>query len=203
VVVGVAGDEFPDGSVVDLPAPASRPAGWVAEVHVAAPGQLPHRVLMSAVMAPGAPLLWYVALPAADAPASLDLVAFSTRDRPAGDVLDAASFGALGLAWSNQVGAVRWETGTGLVQQFYVAPAVRRRGVGTALMAAALCVTQGRGWPELRADGRRTDLGEAWLTGVAIGSWVDLPVRTEIPPPMTPPAEATGVPRRNLEPDPT
>jgi GNAT superfamily N-acetyltransferase len=201
VVVGVAGDEFPDGSVVDLPAPARRPAGWISEVHVAGPGALPHRVLVSDLVAPAAPLLWYVAVPAPGAPANIDLIAFSTTDRVEGDVLDARAFDALGLAWSNQVGAIRWDRGTGLISQVYVAPTVRRRGVGTKLAAAATFLALGRDWPELRADGRRTDLGEAWVSGVQAGAWLEVAPRTETAPPMTPPPDAVDVPRRNLVPD--
>jgi GNAT superfamily N-acetyltransferase len=201
VVVGVAGGEFPEGSVVDLPTPARRPAGWVTEAHVAGPGALPHRVLVSDLVAPAAPLLWYFAVPAPDVPAGIDLVAFSTTDQAEGDVLDAPAFDALGLAWGNQVGAIRWDAGTGLISQVYVAPTVRRRGVGTKLVAAAAGLTHGRNWPELHADGRRTDLGEAWVSGVRAAAWLEVAPRTGTAPPMTPPADAVGVPTRNLVPD--
>jgi GNAT superfamily N-acetyltransferase len=202
VVVGVASDDFADGMVVELPPPARRPTGWVAEGHVAAAGQVPHRVLIADALAPGAPLLWYVVLPALDTVAEVDLVAFSTADRAEGDVLDAAGFDALGLTWSNQVGAMRWNTATGLVGQVYVAPAVRRRGVASKLAVAAACVTYGRGWPPLQVDGRRTDLGEAWVSGKRDEWRMQIPGRTRWAPPMTPPEEAAGVPERNLLPDP-
>ena len=200
MVVGVAGGEFPDGMVVGLPAPARRPAGWVAEVHLAGPGPVPHRVVIADALVPGAPALWYVLLPGTAS--AVDLVAFSTADRTDGDVLDATQFALLGIAWSNQVGGLRWDTVSGLVTQAYVAPAVRRRGVGTKLAAAAASLAAGRGWAALHADDRRTDLGEAWVTGVRARSWIELPERASWAPPMTPPEEAAGVTQRNLVPDP-
>jgi GNAT superfamily N-acetyltransferase len=202
VVVGVAGDEFADGTVVHLPPPVRRPTGWVAEVHVPSPGRVPRRVLVADALVPGAPVLWYVLTPAPDSVAEVDLIAFSTTDRAEGDVLDTAAFESLGLAWSNQVGALRWDVATGRIGQAYVAPAVRRRGVGTKLAAAAVSLAYGLGWAALHADGRRTDLGEAWVSGVGARSWIDVADRAQWAPPMTPDAEATGVPARNLLPDP-
>ena len=201
VVVGVAGDEFADGTVVQLPPPARRPAGWLAEVHVAGAGLVPHRVVLCDAVTPGAPALWYVLLPVADRPSEADLVAFSTTDRADGDVLSAAQFGTLGIDWGNQVGAMRWDTASGLVRQVYVAPTVRRRGVASKTGWAVACIVHAQGWAELRADGVRTDLGEAWVRGRQDRWRVEVPERTVSAPPMTPPAEATGVPERNLHPD--
>jgi GNAT superfamily N-acetyltransferase len=202
VVVGVAGGAFADGTVVELPLPARRPATWLAEVHVAAAGLVPHRVVVSDIATPGAPALWHVLLPAADRPSEVDLVAFSTADRADGDLLSAAQFETLGIDWGNQVGAMRWDTASGLVRQLYVAPEVRRRGVASKTGFAAVCIVRVQGWAPLRADGVRTDLGEAWVRGLPHRWRSDVPERTSTAPPMTPPAEATGVPERNLHPDP-
>jgi GNAT superfamily N-acetyltransferase len=158
-------------------------------------------VVIADTLSPGAPLLWYVLLPAPDTASDVDLVAFSTADRAEGDVLDAPGFAAVGIDWTNQVGALRWDPASGLARQVYVAPAVRRRGVGTKLGAAAVGLASASGWAPVRVDGRRTDLGEAWMAGVRDRSWVDLPERTSSAPPMTPPEEAAGVPVRNLLPD--
>ncbi len=201
VVVGMATTEFADGTVVELPPPARRPHGWQFEVHVAAAGRLPHRVVVADGAGPRAPLLWYVVAPVAGS-SEVDLIAFSTDDRPEGDVLDVAGFADLGIAWSNQVGALRWDTATGLGRQVYVAPTARRRGVGTKLGVAAVVTAAARGWAPVRVDGQRTDLGEAWLSSVWPTSWDDLPACSTVAPPMTPPAEAAGVPARNLVPDP-
>jgi GNAT superfamily N-acetyltransferase len=203
VTVGVASSEFADGTVVELPPPVRRPTGWVAEVHQAGPGLVPSRVLLADEAVPGAPVLWYVVLPAPGTASEVDLVAFSTPDRAEGDVLDPGGFQALRIDWSNQVGAMRWDAATGLVRQVYVAPAFRRRGVATKVGWAVACVVAGCGWPELRADGQRTDLGEAWVLGRRDGWRTHVPDRTGWSPPMTPPEDTAGVPRRNLEPDPT
>ena len=202
VVVGVAGDEFPDGTVVPLPPPVRRPAGWLAEVHVAGAGLVPSRVLLADAAVPGAPMLWYVLLPVEGSASEVDLVAFSTVDRAEGDVLSTAGFEALGIGWENQVGAMRWDTVSGFVRQVYVAPAVRRRGVASKLGWAVACIVHSQGWASLQADGVRTDLGEAWVAGRKHGWRVDVPERTSTVPPMTPPGEAAGVPERNLVPDP-
>ncbi len=201
-VVGMSTTAFPDGTVIELPPPAQRPPGWQFEVHVAAPGRLPHRVVVADAPGTRAPALWYVVLPVAGTASGVDLVAFSTGDRPDGDVLDAAEFGALGIGWDNQVGALRWDAATGLGDQIYVAPQARRRGVGTKIGVAAVVLAAARGWAPVRVDGRRTDLGEAWLTAMWPRSWDDLPACTSPAPPMTPATEAVGVPERNLLPDP-
>ena len=201
VLVGVASEQFDDGMVVELPPPAARPTGWVLELHLAGLDQVPHRVLLADWAVPGAPVLWYVVLPAPGTASEVDLVAFSTPDRAEGDVLDAAGFQALGIDWSNQVGAMRWDVATGLVRQVYVAPAFRRRGVATKVGWVAACVAGGRGWAPLQVDGRRTDLGEAWISGRRDGWRTHVPERTGWSPPMTPPDEAAGVPERNLMPD--
>ncbi|MEU2349734.1 hypothetical protein [Modestobacter sp. NPDC049651] len=202
VLVGVSGDDFPDAAVVDLPGPPARPARWLLEASGPGPGRPPHRVVVARRVAPDVPLLWTVLLPAG-ASGVVDLVAFSVPGRAHGDVLDPAAFAALGLAWSNQVAAVRWRPATGLVEQVYVAPTARRRGVAGVLLLTAAGVRVGQGWPALHGDGRRTDLGQAWVDAAGAG-WRRARVaeRTARVRPMTPPAAAVGVPARLLVPTP-
>lgn len=200
VLVGIATGAFAAGTVVELPGPARRPAGWQVEAHVPVPGRLPRRVLVSPEAAPGAPLLWGVVTPAGSGDL-VDLVAFSTADAPDGALLDSAAFARLGLAWKNQVGALRWSPSTGVIGQIYVAPAHRRRGVATKLVMTAMAIRTAMGWTVLGSDGRLTDLGAAWLADVP-GWWHSyLPARSAHLPPMTPEHEAAGVPGRNLRPD--
>jgi GNAT superfamily N-acetyltransferase len=201
VVLVTSGTDFPDGTVVDLPGDARRPAGWALEVHRDDAGSLAHRVVTADWVAPGAPLLWYVAVPVAAADlAELDLVAFSTTHRAEGDVLDLTGFRALGISWRNQVAAVRWCVTTGLVRQVYVAPDARRRRIGTKLVAAAAGVAVAEGWSSVHGDGRRTDLGEAWLADKSAAWQSRIAARTEHLPPMTPAGRTDGVPMRNLVP---
>ncbi|GAB4082371.1 hypothetical protein GCM10028783_33200 [Modestobacter muralis] len=199
-LVGVAGTSFPDGTVVELPGPAVRPAGWQFEAHATTPGRPPSRVVVSADAAAGAPHLWVVLMQAADG-SGTDLVAFSTPTRPDGTVVGPGEVPALGVRWGEQSGAVRWSPSTGVVSQVYVAPAHRRRRVATKLLLMAGGVQGLTGTARLRGDGRLTDLGDAWLSRQPDWWRQRVPTRTEHLPPMTPPSDTAGVPLRNLEPD--
>jgi hypothetical protein len=200
VLVGTVGTEFPDGTVVELPGPATRPAGWQLEARVPVPGRLPSRVLVSQAAAPGAPHLWAVVLPAGEGD-QVDLVAFSSTAFPDGAVVDRTMLDPAITGWGDQVGALRWTQSSGVIGQVYVHPAHRRRRVATKVAVMALGVQTALGWPALHSDGRLTDLGDAWLQRSA-GWWHErLTDRTEHLPAMTPPEDTSGVPRRNLEPD--
>ncbi|GAB3317770.1 hypothetical protein GCM10027451_36080 [Geodermatophilus aquaeductus] len=199
VLVGVLGTQFPADAVVELPWPPAHPEGWQGEAHVPAPGLPPSRVTLAPDVAPGAPHLWTVLLPAGDGD-QVDLVTFSTRDFGDGAVVGRADFEALGIAWSNQVGALRWSPSTGVVAQLYVAPRFRRLGVAVKLFCLAAGIRAVLGWAPLTTDGRFTDLGEAWLRGTP--AYWQRPVRRAWLPPMTPPGDTVGVPERNLVPDP-
>lgn len=200
VFVAVSGTEFPADTVVELPGPAVRPATWQCEAHVPVPGRAPTRVLTSQDVAAQAPHLWTVLGPAGDGD-QLDLVAFSTADLPDGTVTGSDALTGAGPGWGDQVAAVRWSPSTGLVGQVYVAPQHRRRRVATKLLLVLAGVRVALGGPSLHSDGRLTDLGDAWL-GRQPDWWRErIPARTEHLPPMTPPAEAVGVPARALEVD--
>lgn len=181
--VGVLSADFPEDTVVDLPGDR-RPPGWVIAARSDADGT---RVRSVEVNLPGAPLLWYVELPdpAAD-PAATTLVAFSDARRADGAVLTAEEGRAAGVGSGEQVAAVRWWPGSGLVHQLYVGPSHRRRGVARTLVHAAGGVQAARGLPPLRGDGRRTDLGEQWLAGTAGYLAARAAPRTHRMPPMTP-----------------
>ncbi len=202
VLVGIATGAFPAGTVVELPGPPRRPAGWQVEAHAPVTGRLPRSVVVSPEVAPAAPLLWGVVAPAdGGREDEVDLVAFSTTHAPDGALLDRRVFARTGLSWSNQVGALRWSTTTGILRQIYVSPAHRRRRVGSKLVAMAVGIRITMDWAELRSDGRLTDLGDAWAS--AAPEWTRRygSPRTAHLPPMTPDDEAVGVPARNLRPD--
>ena len=199
VYVCTAGPEFPDGSVVELPGPPVRSERWQFEAHVAAPGTVPHRVVTAPAAAPGAPHLWCVLLSAG--PDEIDLVGFSTSSFPDGRIVPVSAFAELRIAWSNQVAAVRWSPSTGVVGQLYVAPEHRRKRLAAKLLLMAGGVRVALDWAPLRSDGRLTDLGDAWLRSTPDAWQGRLVERSAHLPPMTPAAEAAGVPRRNLQPD--
>jgi GNAT superfamily N-acetyltransferase len=161
--VAVLSDEFPAGTVVDLPG-GSRPSRWLLAVLADIGGERVHRV---EVRTAGAPLLWYVELPdPGAAPAAATLLAFSDPRHPEGTVLTADRARADGVSSGEQVAALRWWTASGVVHQLYVAPAQRRRGVATKLSHVAYGLQMARGLPPLHGDGRRTDDGERWRRGV-------------------------------------
>jgi GNAT superfamily N-acetyltransferase len=160
--VAVLSDEFPGGTVVDLPG-SRRPAGW----HLAVSMDDDGTVRRIETHLPEAPLLWYVELPEADAdPPATTLLAFSDVRHPEGTVLSAAEARAAGVGGADQVAALRWWPGSGLVHQLFVGPAHRRRGVAGKLGRVAYGLQAARGLPELHGDGRRTELGERFREGL-------------------------------------
>jgi GNAT superfamily N-acetyltransferase len=181
LLVGVLSDEFPAGTVVDLPGDG-RPSRW--QVAVEAEGARVHRV---EVALPDVPLLWYVEVAEPDAdPGATTLVAFSDARYGEGRVLDQREARAHKITAGRQVAALRWWPSTGLVHQIYVQPAHRRRGVAGKLAQAAFGIQMARGLPSLHGDGRRTDLGEQWRDGLPDYVTWRLAPRSEHLPPMTP-----------------
>ena len=117
----------------------------------------------------------------------MTLVAFAaTTGLPAGTVATSAQAAEVGIASSDQVGALRWLPGSGVVHQVYVAPVWRRQRVASTLMVAAERIRYVHGWPPLHGGEARTDLGHAMLEAVP-AHWASrvLPRRSALPP-MTP-----------------
>jgi GNAT superfamily N-acetyltransferase len=108
-------------------------------------------------------------------------------DLPDGQMLSADEAQARGVDPTTQVAAVEWSWRDGLVNQLYVAPAWRRKGIATRILRAAelICALQGN--PPLHGGALRTDLGDDFLRA-APASWEPrLHERTGTAPPMTPP----------------
>lgn len=171
------GDEHEDGAVVDDRSSHDR---TLVTARVSSDGVRSLEVF-------GDLRLWFVAFaePTAQPPA-MTLVAFDTPDKAAGSVVSAADLVALPVSSDQQVGAVRWFTGTGQVHQVYVAPSRRRQGIGTALLLAAGTFAVASGWPRLWANGERTDLGESLATRGPEVLRRRATARTRTLPPMTP-----------------
>ena len=135
--------------------------------------------------APKAPDLWYCAMfdPPADRPA-VHLVGFATDDVEPGTVIGDTEFFALPVRSDEQVGAVRWWTDDGEVDQVYVAQRdYRRQHVAAKLIRAASAFHMANGWNGLLHDtGRRTDLGEHLAS-----NFPRVAERRERMPPMDPP----------------
>ena len=211
---GFAGSARADGTVVDVgdlpPGPVTGEVAARVRVRSGSGQVLRLEVLVPQVQA--APGMVYVEHVDRDAsPVTVELIAFGPADVAArattvgtevavGTVLTPRDAARLGITSADQVGAVRWVPGTGRVVEVYVAPLHRRRRIGTTLLFAAEAVTVGRGWPRLSGGSARTALGEAVLSRLRWGVGRVAPL-TEVAPPMTPAADAVGVPQRNLVPD--
>jgi GNAT superfamily N-acetyltransferase len=175
--------EFPAGMTVDLP-DVRRPARWQAAVQLGADGQQVHAV---EVNEPDVPLLWYVELPEpTEAPAATSLVAFSDSRQREGRLLTAAEARDAGVTAAQQVAAVRWWPGTGLVHQLYVGAQHRGHGLARKLVQAAYALQACRGLPALHGDGRRTDLGEVWRRSLPDAIADRMAPLSQVMPPMTP-----------------
>jgi GNAT superfamily N-acetyltransferase len=190
-LISVQSDRHPDGSIVTLD-PAESAAqvgddtacvidigdeGLVTGVHVA-PRLLEH-----------CPPLWFHEVrESATQPPAVHLVAFTGAGQLPGSLLDASALEAVQVTSDDQLAALRWYPGSGEVDQIYVQPQWRRRGLAGVLLIAAGALSVARGWNRLWGDGQRTELGEAlrnsspWRARAA-----DL---THLAPPMTP-GEAT------------
>jgi GNAT superfamily N-acetyltransferase len=167
VVRAFRGPRYPDGVVVDDAEPeldAAEPL-WMAAA------DLRGRTLVSVSqrVVPNPPHVWFVELSdRPDHPDEAQLVAFASEHLPAGTVIDRFAFTTVGVRNEEQVAAVKWRPSTGVVLEVYVHPQQRRQQLATLVLYAASAVHQSRGWSgALRSDGRRTDLGERFVTGLA------------------------------------
>lgn len=197
-MVFVHSDEHPDGTELRAEAAWTEPSGTIGSVTL---GDLDAPV---AVEVRGAradtPPLWFVELrELTGRPPAVSLLAFTGFGIEAGRVLDGSAAGNVGVTSDDQLAAIRWYPATGEIDQIYVAPDARRRGVATHLLLATAMWSVGNGWGRLWSDGQRTVLGEQLL-----GSREDWRSRaaelTHVAPPMTP-GEGDGQPaddRRDL-----
>lgn len=161
--------------------------GWYLRVFFDTEGR-PVRLLLRAL--PGAagpgPELWFVEVrESGGTPPAVNLVAFQGHGQPAGALLDETAVSNLTVSSTDQVGALRWWPATGEVDQLYVAPSSRRRGVGTILVLTAGGLAIARGWPRPWSDGQRTELGEVFVDASMFRNRTQ-PLSHTLPP-MTPP----------------
>lgn len=179
-------DAYPDEHLVDLPeAEALEAVGEdaVGFAHYEA-GEVASFVLRPQDRTE-VPPLWFAEIDEPDGtPPASSLVAFSGHDVAPGRLLSRAAVRDVEVTSSDQVGAVRWYPATGEVDQVYVAPTWRRRGVGTSLLLAGGILNAARGLPRWWGDGQRTAEGERWRASAPWGHrGAEL---THLSPPMTP-----------------
>jgi hypothetical protein len=158
-------DDHPDGTAVDV---AGDTAGlfeiWRADLD----DEGRPRLLVNLDAVPGAPAMWFVALPETNAPRpAMALVGFDSPAVPAGTVINDATFFHLPVSNDDQVGAIRWWKGEAVVDQVFVGDRWRRRHVASALIYAASAYHQLHAWAgRLHSDGRRTSLGQELVAGL-------------------------------------
>lgn len=114
-----------------------------------------------------APDLWFVEADASTPDRALhSLVAFGSEHHADGTVIPNAAFFTLPVRSDQQLAALRWDTATGEIDQIYVAPGARDRGVAKKLIIAGGAYHAHRGWEgKIHIGGRRSDAVEEMLAG--------------------------------------
>ncbi len=180
-------DRHADGEVVDVPeAEALNHLG--DDIVVVARPDADRRITRLEVAveaAPKAPPLWFTELhDTASSPPTTTLLAFTGHDVAPGTLVASTDLKEVGVTSADQLGAFRWVPSSGFGDQLYVAPAWRRRSIGTALLAAAGGLTFARDWPRLWGDGQRTAEGDRMR---AASRWTHRSAQlTHLMAPMTP-----------------
>ncbi|MGY1594539.1 hypothetical protein ACI79D_21395 [Geodermatophilus sp. SYSU D00708] len=198
-LVAVRSERFPDGTPVDLTALHSRgrrSAGWLVDLRHRVGDGAVVRVELGEPLAGLCPPLWFAEVHhAPGGMPAVSLLAFRGGGFRPGSLVGPHQVAARALRMTDRVGEVRWWTRSGVVDTVTVAPDVRRRGVGQALVTVAEALRVLRGWAPLRSDGRLTDAGAAWLDA-APAHWAPrLGPRTERLPDEVDPDRPTGVAR--------
>ena len=185
---GVRSTRYPDKTRVDLTEPdATEQIGEDATCYILFDAERDiTQVRVSALAAPKAPPLWFAEIRESAAhPPAVHLMAFTGHGVREGALLDESRAAEVGVATSDQLGAMRWYPATGEVDQIYVKPEWRRHSIALALVTAVSTIASARDWPRLWGDGQRTDLGEQWRSAQ---TWRDRAAPlTHVSPPMTPP----------------
>lgn len=167
VVRAFRGPRYPDGVVVDADGVELDGAEPLWMVVPDGSGRLSVSVSLRVIPQP-LPVWFCAVTDVADRPDEAQLVAFTSDVLPPGTVVDRFTFATLGVDNASQVAAVKWRPSTGVVAEVFVQRQQRRQQLATLLLYSASAVHQSYGWPgALRSDGRRTDLGERFVTGLA------------------------------------
>jgi GNAT superfamily N-acetyltransferase len=185
-LAGVVSGAYPDGTVVDVDAEqeaAGATAGWFATAEL--DGGRVTALRFPPDPAGSTPPMWFVEVrESTRRPPATNLLAFTGHGQPPGILLDAADFSNTATASADQLGAIHFYPVSGVIDQIYVAPDWRRRGIGGVLAEATSVLCLARGWPRPWAQGQRTELGEKFRNG---SPWWDRADElTHLHPPMTP-----------------
>lgn len=185
----VFSDDHPDGTTVDDPGDvAGRFEIWRADLD----DEGRPRLLVNPEAVPGAPPMWFVALPEPNDPRpAMSLVGFNHDVVPFGSVISDPVFFHLPVPNDEQVGAIRWWSEEAVVDQVFVGDQWRRRHVASAMIYAASAYHQLHGWPgRLHSDGRRTQMGQQLVAGLRHPDRIA--ELSQLMPPMDPGEEPGG-----------
>ena len=166
-VVGLLSGHFPDGATVG-PGPDLAEFPDAIELLTVRLDSLRRPVVAIAPWATaGAPALWFVEMDASTPDRSMhSLVAFGTEHHANGTIIPNAAFFTLPVRSDQQLAALRWDTTTGEIDQIYVAPDVRDRGVAKKMIIVGGAYHVHRGWEgKIHVGGRRSDTVEEMLVG--------------------------------------
>ena len=166
-VVGLLSGHFPDGATVG-PGPDLAEFPDAIELLTVRLDSLRRPVVAIAPWATaGAPALWFVEMDASTPDRSMhSLVAFGTEHHANGTIIPNAAFFTLPVRSDQQLAALRWDTTTGEIDQIYVAPDVRDRGVAKKMIIVGGAYHAHRGWEgKIHVGGRRSDTVEEMLVG--------------------------------------
>lgn len=183
----VISNSFPDASVFDNPVDTSGMfVLWRVDVDSEGRGVIE----LNPAALGDAPPIWFVMIPEenAERPA-MSMAGFPTDHIPVGTVLTDPMFFSLPVKTTEQVGAVRWWHHECVVDQVFVDPKWRRRGVATQLLYAIDAWQVLHGFPgHPRSDHRRTEMGQH------LDAAARFPERfktiTQVSPPMDPTAKS-------------
>lgn len=160
--VTLLSDHFPDGTVVG-PGPVVEEFPGAIEVSsLRLDGAGRPVVSVAPWTSHGAPSMWFVEMDASTATRSMhSVVAFATDHLPDGTFVSNAAFFTIPVASAEQIGAVRWDTSTGEIDQVYVDPEARLQHVSRKMVVAAAAYGRHRGFPgKVHVGGRRSDTVE-------------------------------------------
>jgi len=166
-LVALISGHHPDGAVVGPGPDRAGFQGAIELLTVRLDGFRRPVVEIAPWATPEAPGLWFVEADASTPDRSMhSLVAFGTEHHANGTIIPNAAFFTLPVRSDQQLAALRWDTTTGEIDQIYVAPDVRDRGVAKKMVIVGGAYHAHRGWEgKIHVGGRRSDTVEEMLVG--------------------------------------